>query len=251
VIPLDYKPFSQWSSGDFEKLREDPGHLLFLQFAVKSALQRPIRAYFQKQGKSAETEIFDLARKHFLSDPPQPAWAEMTFRWFMGRYAFCRAVRFLLEARGKMPTLDLLSLATDIFMIRIMVSVALGLVVLCGMGPWEFLSLTQYPERRVLIAAALLFSFLYRYADVGKQTDRGLFVKSLRASSMTLLAYAYGWFWVKSATVLLAFSQADRAKQLLCDSAQRWDLWILPALGSAVGVVLQELWEEKPISEPI
>jgi hypothetical protein len=61
----------------------------------------------------------------------------------------------------------------------------------------------------------------------------------------------WGWFWGWLVVRLFAWFFAAAADW----SAARYVLEncqiLLPSAGVAVGVVLQELWDEKPISEPV
>ena len=61
-----------------------------------------------------------------------------------------------------------------------------------------------------------------------------------------------GWGWFFGLALFLAFTGiykwVDDAKGIEVRDAY-WAL--LPSLGSAVGVIVQEIWEEKPLSEPL
>src|SRR5207302_6391390 len=115
--------------------------------------------------------------------------------------------------------------------------VLLGMVVVCGTDPWRvFYSLS--PEKRSVGALVCLgVAWGYRSLDAGKRCG-----KMSRAWWRALVLTCWGGLWGWVALAFFARQFNPEAQQVI---------GIQLAVGLAVGVVVQDIWEERPISEPV
>jgi len=253
-----------FESKRFDELREiyssagknDPGDQeRWLHFAIRTDLAAVVSAIYRSEGRTdAEAHLFELAKR--VHKDPQSAvewhWRHLVAKWFLRKYAWWSAVvlSWPLLWRGK--DVPRYVLAAELLMPRVAISVLVGMLALCGTSPWDLFGALSARCGTSLgaVGICLAFAMGYRVLDVAKRTQRHSGVIVWRSFWLTAYGWICGWLVVGLIAWLWEASGDSRAAHYVGDIRGTYQ-FILPSAGCALGVVLQEFWEEKPISEPV
>lgn len=264
---LPSKPLGQWTVKDLKEAREllyIPGAPTPIDAATEAARRRWLRlliqpglavviaAYCRGERLDLEEHVGELVEQVYpcpeKADDPHNVHA--LSRWFLRNYAYGAALRMhwkLLGASNRCcPWYVLVS---EILLVRVIVSVLIGMLAVCGTSPWPLVTALHGHDAPLWWAAGLClgFALVYRILDVAKRTQSGLGTVVFRAAGLTMWGWFWGWLVVRLFAWLFAASEDPCTAAYVLENCQV----LLPSAGVAVGVVLQELWDEKPISEPV
>jgi len=138
----------------------------------------------------------------------------------------------------------------EALMPRVFVSVWIGMLAVCGSSPWAFFEALSPESRGLIIWLCLAFTLVYRVVHIARRSSAGFFAVAGR--SLALSAYGWGFGWALFVLFVWLYRQAPgKSDQEVARHVWETYRLLMPSLGSAVGVILQELWEDKPISEPL
>lgn len=230
-------PFDQWTAGDIKDGRETDPAVVFIGYATKPALLSALRARYKEK---SEEEI-KTAMEEAVCAGAGPECIQRVGRWLLRNYALIDAWTLFLRAPDVRGFIDLL-------MPRLLVTVWIGILAVCGSSPWTFLDSLSSAAKITVIALCFGFSVLGRLLVV----LRGTAPSTASAFERALFITAWGWLsglvllWIFTAVFGLSDGYREYARSI-------WrSYWaVMPSIGSAVGVLLQELWDERPISEPL
>ena len=185
---------------------------------------------------AGRTEVEAHARS--LSAACEGHYLHIVARWFLRRYALVEAARLYWRmVRSQKTCCPRPLMLGELLMLRLIMSVALGMLVICGTGPWEVFRSLEGEKRLWFVTACVAAAWGYRALDAVKQCGR-LWRGAVRAAALTAWGWALGWLALK-AYVRWFWPAAEAVTD------------VLPAAGLAVGVVVQDIWEDRPASEPV
>ena len=134
----------------------------------------------------------------------------------------------------------------DLLMFRLIVTVWIGIVAICGASPWDFLGRLPPAGRYEVIGLCLGFATAVRCLEVSRRVPPSRLHTVWRALLLT------GWGWLSGVGLVWVFTCIYATSIGGAAEAMWAKYWaVVPSIGSAVGVLVQELWEERPISEPL
>ena len=232
-------PFELWTGAHLKEFMETPGRtpleqLNILLYPKVAALVR--RTY----GEKLEEKVWALAKPLKPHDPLQELIMCRAGVWFLRQYSWWRTFQLYRKLLGLSPVL----LISQLLLVRLLVSVWIGMLVICGTSPWPVLMALDVRAQVTLAAVTCGLTWLLRFLYASGRSDAPSWLVATRA----LLLTGWGWFW--AAAVLIGFGNVcglPLVANAVCDR-----LWfLLPSIGSAVGVMIQELWEDRPVSEPV
>ena len=225
----DGPSFEKWGAKEISDTRANPAE--FLGYALNPRL---LLALTQAYGTGVEQEIRDAA-----STITDRRLQYRTGVFFVRNYAIWTALLLFLKARNFRGFKDLV-------LPKLIFSVWIGMLAICGSSPWDFLGKLHDGSKYAFIGTCITFSVIMRAFTVARRPvpstlsaiNRGLFIT--------------GWGWFFGLALFLAFTGIYQWVDDGKGSGVRDAYWaLLPSLGSAVGVIVQEIWEEKPLSEPL
>lgn len=245
----EFKPLENWTAGDLRdeyndaKTNGQKARQTWLTFALNPKLSAAVRNLLRGEAEAIEDHFWGHAERLKASDAADRYLLYKTARWFLRRFSIWRSGRLYckLGLRGDPAFLVRLS---EMLMLRLVVSVWIGMLAVCGSSPWPVLNGLTPAGLAILAGSTGGFAVAVRSIQILGRSDCHWWWAFSRAFFLA----AWGWIWAAAIVWAGRFLITDSA--IRCWIEKRY-WFLLPSIGSALGVIVQELWQEKPISEPV
>jgi hypothetical protein len=247
---LPWKPLAQWNRDDLARYEPDPNSTKWLKLIIHPELSLAVAAYYRAHpSETPEKKVRCLAGKYRKQTDCDLYVLRAVARWFLRNYALFDGLMLYvwLLCRPGQRFIDRLSAFSEMLMPRVFVSVWIGMLAICGSSPWTFLEALPPSGVNFIIWSCLAFALVYRVMHIGRRSTAGFW--AIAGRSVVLSGYGWACGWALFAVFAWLYKQTPNQKL----AQHVWETYrlLMPSAGSAVGVVLQELWDDKPISEPL